>query len=86
MSAKPQEEEARLTQAELLLAAKDFTAARDALGDLADTHPTQRSLAILAAAERGSGAPEAEVRRILCAGVASVARAAMVLRQMRDGA
>ena len=65
LSAKPQEEEARLTQAELLLAARDFTAARDALGDLADSHPTQRSLAILAAAERGSGAAEADVRRIL---------------------
>lgn len=65
LSAKPQDEEARLTQAELLLAARDFTGARDALGNLAESHPTQRSLAILAAAERGSGAPEADVRRIL---------------------
>jgi HemY protein len=49
----------------LLLAVKDFTAARLALGSLADDHPTQRSLAILAAAERGSGAEDATVRAIL---------------------
>jgi HemY protein len=65
LSIRPEDEETRLTRAELLLAVKDFTAARLALGSLADDHPTQRSLAILAAAERGSGAEDATVRAIL---------------------
>ena len=53
--------EARMLEAELYLAAEDFPAARKALGDLAETDPTARSLAILAAVERGSGADEAVV-------------------------
>jgi HemY protein len=63
--ARPQDEETRLTRAELLLAAKDFAAARESLGTLADDHPTQRSLAILAATERGAGADDGLVRDIL---------------------
>lgn len=54
-------EETRLLQAELALAAEDFSAARQALGDIVKTHPTQRSLAIMAAIEKGSGANEAVV-------------------------
>ncbi len=65
LAIRPQDEETRLTRAELLLAAKDFTGARESLGSLADDHPTQRTLAILAAAERGAGADEATVRGIL---------------------
>ncbi len=53
--------ETRMMEAELYLAAEDFPAARKALGDLAETDPTARSLAIMAAVERGSGAEEAVV-------------------------
>ncbi len=65
LGANPGHEESRLTQAELLLAAEDFPGARAALGTLPESHPTQRALAILAAAERGSGAPDAQVRATL---------------------
>ncbi|PJN92361.1 hypothetical protein CNY89_30355, partial [Amaricoccus sp. HAR-UPW-R2A-40] len=41
----------------LALADEDFPAARKALGDLAETQPTARSLAIMAALERGSRSP-----------------------------
>lgn len=58
----PDHEESRLLQAELALAAEDFPAARRALGDLAETHPTVRSIAIMAAVERGSGADDSVVR------------------------
>ena len=54
--------ETRLLLAELNISAEDFPAARRALGDLATTHPTQRSVAIMAAIERGEGADEAVVR------------------------
>ncbi|WP_282603600.1 heme biosynthesis HemY N-terminal domain-containing protein [Paracoccus sp. PARArs4] len=58
----PQHEESRLLKAELLLAAEDFPGARRALGDLAETHPTVRTLSIMAAIERGAGADDAVVR------------------------
>ena len=69
LDARPQDEETRLTRAELLLADGNFTAARDALGTLAEDHPTQRTLAILAAVERGTGADDGVVRRILAKAV-----------------
>ena len=47
---------------ELNLTAEDFNAARKALGDLPETHPTQRALSLQAAIERGEGAPDAVVR------------------------
>jgi HemY protein len=59
---RPEHEEARLLRAELNLAAEDFPAARRALGDLAETHPTARALTIMAAVERGEGAEDAVVR------------------------
>ncbi len=59
---KPDHDETRMLLAELNLAAEDFPAARRALGDLATRHPTRRSLAIMAAVERGEGADEAVVR------------------------
>jgi HemY protein len=59
---KPDHPESRMLAAELALAAEDFPAARKALGDLAETQPTTRSLALMAAIERGQGAPEAVVR------------------------
>lgn len=58
---KPDHPETRMLEAELHLSAEDFPAARKALGNLAETDPTTRSLAILAAVERGSGADEAIV-------------------------
>lgn len=58
----PNDPESRLLRAELLLAAEDFPGARRALGDLAQTDPTVRSLAIMAAIERGEGADDSVVR------------------------
>ena len=58
----PDHEENRLVQTELAIAAEDFVGAREALGDLAQTHPTTRTLALLAAIERGVGADEQVVR------------------------
>jgi len=59
---RPDHEETKLLLAELNLAAEDFKAARKALGDLPESHPTQRALAIMAAIERGEGSPDAVVR------------------------
>ena len=59
---RPDHEETRLLRAELNIAAEDFPAARRALGDLVDTHPTARVLTIMAAVERGEGADDAVVR------------------------
>lgn len=61
----PEAAETRLTRAGLLLAAGDADGAKEALGDLPQTHPTRRPLALLAAAERARGTPENEVRAIL---------------------
>lgn len=58
----PDDEESHLLQAELLLAAEDFPGARRALGKLAETHPTVRTLSIMAAIERGEGGDDAIVR------------------------
>ena len=58
----PDDSETRLLLAELNIAAEDFPAARRALGDLPTSHPTQRSLAIMAAVERGEGSDDATVR------------------------
>lgn len=58
----PEHDETKLLNAELLIAAEDFPAARRALGDLATRHPTQRTLAVMAAVERGEGADDATVR------------------------
>ena len=51
-----------MLQAELMLAAEDFPGARRAIGNLADTEPTARSLTIMAAIARGEGAEEKVVR------------------------
>jgi HemY protein len=62
VQANPDHPESRLLAAELALADEDFPAARKALGDLAEREPTTRSLALMAAIERGQGAPDAVVR------------------------
>lgn len=54
--------EAQMLEAELHIANEDFPAARRALGDLTETKPTARSLTIMAAIERGEGAPDRVVR------------------------
>ncbi len=59
---RPDHEETKLLLAELNIAAEDFPGARRALGDLATSHPTQRTLTIMAAIERGEGADDAVVR------------------------
>lgn len=56
------EPESRMAQAEILLANDDFLGARRALGNLPEEKPTVRSLAIIAAIERGQGAPDSVVR------------------------
>ena len=59
---KPDDAETKQLLAELNIAAEDFPAARRALGNLATDDPTQRSLVIMAAIERGEGSEEAVVR------------------------
>ncbi|SRR6056297_115777 len=54
--------ETRLLKAELNLAAEDFPEARRSLGDLIEKDPDARVLAIMAAIERGEGAPDRVVR------------------------
>ncbi|MDD9979356.1 MAG: tetratricopeptide repeat protein [Boseongicola sp.] len=54
--------ETKMLLAELHIAAEDFPEARKALGDLPEEDPTARSLTIMAAIERGSGADDAVVR------------------------
>ncbi len=54
--------ETRMLLAELNIAAEDFSAARAALGDLPEVQPTQRSLTLMAAIERGQGAGDDAVR------------------------
>lgn len=61
-SQNPDHEETRLLKAELNIAAEDFPAARRALGDLPERHPTARALTIMAAIERGEGEEDAVVR------------------------
>jgi HemY protein len=62
LALRPDDDETKMLEAELLIAAEDFPGARRALGDLVQRHPTTRSLTIMAAIERGSGADEAVVR------------------------
>ncbi|SFJ26654.1 heme biosynthesis protein HemY [Jannaschia pohangensis] len=54
--------ETKMLEAELYLAAEDFPSARRVLGTLYESHPTTRSLTLMAAIERGEGASEAVVR------------------------
>jgi HemY protein len=58
----PEHRETRLLKAELNIAAEDFPEARRALGDLVTRDPDARVLAIMAAIEKGEGAPDAVVR------------------------
>ncbi|ARU02754.1 lipopolysaccharide assembly protein B [Yoonia vestfoldensis] len=60
--AAPDHPETKMLMAELHIAAEDFPAARRDIADLVDTDPTARSLALMAAIERGAGAEDAVVR------------------------
>lgn len=61
----PTHSETKLLLAELNVAAEQFAEAHKTLGDLPETMPNTRVLALLAAIERGEGAPEAQVRALL---------------------
>ena len=58
----PSNPETRMLLAELNIAAEDFPAARKALGDLAESDPTKRSLTLMAAIERGEGSDDSVVK------------------------
>jgi HemY protein len=61
--------EARLLEAELQIAAKEFGEARKALGSLAQDEPDARSLTVMAAIERGEGGEDRLVRAWLAKAV-----------------
>ena len=60
--AVPADPETKMLLAELNIANEDFPEARRALGDLAETDPTARSVTLMAAIERGEGGADAVVR------------------------
>ena len=60
--AKPDHPETKMLLSELHIANEDFPEARRALGGLAETDPTARSVTLMAAIEKGEGAPDAVVR------------------------
>lgn len=61
----PDHPETAMLLTELALAEGDFPEARRALGDLAETRPTTRTLALMAAIEKGSGGDDSLVRAFL---------------------
>ena len=65
----PEDNETRMLLAELHIANGDFAAARQAMGDLAEKHPSQRALTLMAAIERGEGADDSVVRAWLARAV-----------------
>ena len=70
-SLRPDDPETKMLLAELNIAAEDFPSARRALGDLATSLPTGRSVALMAAIERGEGADDAVVRGWLARAMAA---------------
>jgi HemY protein len=71
VSAKPGHPETKMLMAELYIAAEDFPAARRTLDDLVKTHPTARSMTLMAAIERGEGAEDVVVRSWLTRALAA---------------
>ncbi len=63
--------ESKMLRAELFIAAERYGDARGAMGDLAEKDPTARSLTIMAAIERGEGAPDREVKAWLARAVSA---------------
>ncbi|MCQ0091945.1 heme biosynthesis protein HemY [Roseovarius sp. M141] len=70
-TARPDHRETKLVEAELNLAAEDFPTARRALGDLVEKDPDARVLTIMAAIERGEGAPDRVVKGWLARAIAA---------------
>ena len=68
---RPDDPETKMLLAELNIAAEDFPSARRALGDLATNAPTGRSVALMAAIERGEGADDSVVRGWLARAMAA---------------
>ncbi|MCK4861335.1 MAG: heme biosynthesis protein HemY [Rhodobacteraceae bacterium] len=62
---QPAHRETKMLLTELALSEEDFPTARRAIGDLVEEMPTTRTLALMAAIERGSGSDEDVVRAIL---------------------
>ncbi|MEM6938691.1 MAG: heme biosynthesis HemY N-terminal domain-containing protein [Pseudomonadota bacterium] len=60
--AQPDHPETKMLNAELHVAAEDFPGARRALGDLAESDPTTRSVTLMAAIERGEGSSDTIVK------------------------
>lgn len=58
----PDHPETKMLLAELNIAAENFPEARRAMGNLAETDPTKRSLTLMAAIERGEGSDDAVVK------------------------
>lgn len=67
LKAAPAAEETQLLATDLLIVTDDFAAARRALGDLPETAPSQRALALQAAIARGEGASEMAVLGVMAA-------------------
>ena len=65
LRAHPGHSETKMLQAELEIAAENFPAARRAMGTLAETEPTKRSLTLMAAIERGEGSDDSVVKAFL---------------------
>lgn len=65
----PDDPETRMLLAELQIANEDYPAARKALGDLPEKAPTQRTLTLMAAIERGQGGGDDLVRAWLAKAV-----------------
>ncbi|MEM9552357.1 MAG: heme biosynthesis HemY N-terminal domain-containing protein [Pseudomonadota bacterium] len=65
----PDHPETKMLLAELNIAAENFPQARRAMGDLAETDPTKRSLTLMAAIERGEGADDSVVKAWLAKAV-----------------
>jgi HemY protein len=71
INARPDHRESKLVEAELNLAAEDFPTARRALADLVEKDPDARVLTIMAAVERGEGAPDRVVKGWLARALAA---------------
>jgi HemY protein len=71
IGANPDHDESRYLAAELAIADSDWRGARKAMGDLPSEKPTHRSLALMAAIEKGEGGSEAVVRGYLARAVSA---------------
>lgn len=68
---QPGHPETKMLLGELNIAAENFADARKAMGDLAETDPTARTLTIMAAIERGEGASDSVIKGYLARAVSA---------------